>query len=368
MAEPLKAMYDETFLREFAGKVAEAYPSFDEKSFVRTTLGPGWDELELKGRMRKITETLGATLPSDYGKALDVLEAISDDCRGFPYLFFPDFVETFGLDHWDRSIAALERFTKLSSAEFAVRPFIKRDQARMMAQMESWAEHPNEHVRRLASEGCRPRLPWADALPELKRDPGPIWPILEMLKADPSEYVRKSVANNLNDISKDHPALVLEVAKRWFGQRQESDWIVRHGCRGLIRAANPEAMALFGIVPTDVDVLEWEIEPRAIRIGESVNFRYALRVPEGETTKLRVELAVTFPRSTGKMYRKLFKLSEKDCEGGSRPSGGRNFSFADLSTRRHYPGAHGMALVVNGREVARMDVLLASEEDEVEQG
>ncbi|MFC5470173.1 DNA alkylation repair protein [Cohnella suwonensis] len=358
MAEPLKAMYDEAFLRAFAGKVAEAHRPFDGEAFVRTALGSGWDGLELKGRMRRITESLGATLPSEYGKALDVLESISDECRGFPYLFFPDFVEAFGLDHWDRSIAALERFTKLSSAEFAVRPFIRRDQARMMAQMERWSQHPDEHVRRLASEGCRPRLPWADALPTLKRDSGPIWPILEALKADSSEYVRKSVANNLNDISKDHPELALEVATRWFRRRPETDWIVRHGCRGLIRAANPEAMALFGIVPRQVDVLEWEIEPKALRIGESVDFRYALRVPEGESAKLRVELAVSFPRSTGKTYRKLFKLSEKECEGGSRLRGGRSFSFADLSTRRHYPGVHGMALVVNGRQVAQTEVLL----------
>jgi 3-methyladenine DNA glycosylase AlkC len=128
-------------------------------------------------------------------------------------LFFPDFVETYGLEHWDRSVAALEKFTRMSTSEFAVRPFLKRNQPRMMAQMAAWSKHESEHVRRLASEGCRPRLPWADALPALKRDPAPIWPILEQLKADPSEYVRRSVANNLNDISKDHPEQVLAIAQ-----------------------------------------------------------------------------------------------------------------------------------------------------------
>ncbi|MCD9020522.1 hypothetical protein [Cohnella silvisoli] len=362
MPEPLKAMYHEPFLRAFVHIVKKAYPAFDGEAFVRLTLGPGWDELELKGRMHRIAESLGATLPAEYERALDVLEAIADECHGFPYLFFPDFVETYGLDHWDRSVAALEKFTRMSSSEFAVRPFLKRDQPRMMAQMEARSKHPNEHVRRLASEGCRPRLPWADALPALKRDPAPIWPILEQLKADPSEYVRRSVANNLNDISKDHPEQVLAIAQAWKGVSEETDWILRHGCRGLLRAAHPEVMALFGIMPQpEVQVKDWAVTPTEVATGGSVEFRYSLQVPDGEPIKLRVELAAFFPRTTGKYYRKLFKLSEKVVSGGVLLQGGRRFSFADLSTRRHYPGIHRLALVVNGQEIASVDVLLQGE-------
>jgi len=359
MAEPLKAMYNETFLREFAAKIKRAHGTYDEEALLKFVLSGDWENLELKQRMRRITEGLRETLPADYESALGVLEDIADECRGFPYLIFPDFVEKYGLEHWERSIAALERFTALSSAEFAVRPFIKRDPERMMAQMTVWSGHSNEHVRRLASEGCRPRLPWADALPALKRDPSPILPILEKLKADPSEYVRRSVANNLNDISKDHPELVLGIAKRWAGEDEGTDWVVRHACRGLLKAAVPEAMALFGIVPRDdVAVTEWTVSPTVVEIGKSVSFRYGLRAPEGEELKLRVELAVSYPRSTGKLYRKLFRLSEKVVAGGAGVEGGRNFSFADLSTRRHYPGSHRMALVVNGREVAAVVVEL----------
>ncbi|BBI31472.1 DNA alkylation repair protein [Cohnella abietis] len=359
MAEPLKAMYNESFLRAFTNIVKKAYPAFDGEAFVQLTLRAGWDTLELKGRMHRISESLGAMLPKPYESALDILEAISDECRGFPYLFFPDFVEMHGLEHWDRSIAALEKFTRLSSAEFAVRPFIMRDQTRMMAQMEAWSHHSDEHVRRLASEGCRPRLPWADALPALKKDPTPIWSILDTLKEDPSEYVRRSVANNLNDISKDHPEKVLAWAQANKGTSEKTDWIIRHGCRGLLRAAEPEVMALFGIVAQpEIQVTEWKVTPLTINIGESVQFRYELRVPEGEAIKLRVELAVFFPRTTGKYYRKLFKLSEKVVLGGSTLQGGRGFSFADLSTRRHYPGNHRMVLVVNGQEVASTEVML----------
>lgn len=364
MAEPLKAMYNEPFLREFANKVKGAYPVFDGEAFVRLALVSGWDELELKGRMHRITDSLGATLPAAYEQALDVLEAIADDCHGFPYLIFPDFVERFGLaaEHWDRSIAALEKFTRMSSSEFAVRPFLKLNQPRMLAQMQEWSRSEGEHVRRLASEGCRPRLPWADSLPALKRDPEPLMQILEQLKDDPSEYVRRSVANNLNDISKDHPDRVLAIAQAWKGISERTDWIVRHGCRGLLRAAQPEAMALFGIVPQpEVQVVEWKVTPASLSMGGSVDFHYGLQLPDGEPMKLRIELAVSFPRTTGRYYRKLFKLSEKIVTGSSLLKGGRRFSFADLSTRRHYPGKHTLALVLNGVEVASSDVLLREE-------
>ncbi|RED85323.1 DNA alkylation repair protein [Cohnella phaseoli] len=365
MAEPLKAIYNAAFLKAFGDKVKQAYEKFDVEGFLALVLGEGWEGLELKQRMRRITESLRRTLPEDYGKALDVLDAIADKCRGFPYLFFPDFVEKYGLNDWERSMRALERYTSGSSAEFAVRPFIKLDQERMMAQMLEWSAHPDEHVRRLASEGCRPRLPWGEALGALKRDPAPIWPILERLKADPSEYVRRSVANNLNDISKDHPQLVLDLAKAWQGVDQGTDWIIRHACRGLLKAANPEAMALFGLAPLgDIEVLEWEIHPARLSIGEAVEFRYGLRAPTGDEVKLRLELAVFFPRSNGKLYRKLFKLSEKSIPGGAYVQGGRGFSFADLSTRRHYPGVHRMALVANGREVAHAEVELTADTEQ----
>lgn len=359
MAEPLKAIYHEVFLQSFADKVKGAYPPFDKTAFIGAVLAPGWDELELKGRMRKITLSLGETLPTEYDQALDVLLAIYDTCGGLPYLFFPDFVEIYGQDDWERSVSALAKFTRMSTSEFAVRPFLKKDQVRMLEQMRAWAENSDEHVRRLASEGCRPRLPWAEALPALKRDPEPIVPILEKLKADPSEYVRRSVANSLNDISKDHPERVVSIAKAWFGNNGHTDGVLRHGCRGLLKAAHPEIMALFGIAPpVGVTVESWTVTPNTVAIGDSVRFSYAIRVPQGEPVKLRIELAATFVRTTGKDYRKLFKLSEKTADGGSLQEGGRSFSYADLSTRRHYPGVHRLALVVNGREMAVAEVLL----------
>ncbi|MCY9659720.1 hypothetical protein P5G65_09350 [Paenibacillus chondroitinus] len=367
MADALKDMYNQAFLEEFAKKVHSAYQSFDEDSFVEKVMNADWADLALKQRMRKITLTLGDHLPPSYSEALAILYAIEDTCIGFPYLFFPDFVEVYGhnSEHWEMSMQALERFTSRSSAEFAVRPFILHDPERMMEQMSVWADHPNEHVRRLSSEGCRPRLPWGQALPVFKRDPAPVLGILEKLKADPSLYVRKSVANNLNDIAKDHPAIVLETAARWKGDNPDTDWIVRHGCRTLIRQATPEVLALFGYAETrdDHPLADYAAiisEPNELMIGENCELRYEVHVRQGEPVHLRIEYGIDFVKAGGKHSRKLFLLSDKTVPGGSRLTAARTHRWADLTTRRHYPGEHRIVLLVNGKEVAETSLNLTT--------
>lgn len=219
MAELLKNKYNYESVHELALSIRSVYHSFQIDDFVNDIMDERWNELGLKARMRQIAINLGKYLPADYEQALDILdEVIAGYPAGFndfSFMYLPDFVEVYGQDerHWDLSIAALERYTSSSSSEFAVRPFIINHEERMMSQMAAWARHDNEHVRRLASEGCRPQLPWGQALVSFKKDPSPVLGILEQLKADPSLYVRKSVANNLNDISKTHPDLVVEIAR-----------------------------------------------------------------------------------------------------------------------------------------------------------
>lgn len=318
-----------------------------------------WDELPLKARMRRISKTLGAFLPSRYETALDILFAIADTCVGFPYLFFPDFVAVYGQGekYWELSMAALENFTQKSSSEFAIRPFILSNPDRVMRQMTLWAEHPNEHVRRLSSEGCRPRLPWGEALSMFKKNPKPVLSILELLKADPSLYVRKSVANNLNDITKDNPSLVLETARRWIGKNPDTDWIIRQGCRTLIRKANPEAMELFGYArPTEGNLFTTcallSVQPPVLTLGESCELQYSLDIREGEPMHIRVEYGIDFVKSKGQISRKSFLLSDKTVSGGTHITGTRIQSWSDMTTRRHYPGDHQIVLLVNGQEVA----------------
>lgn len=359
MAEPLKAMYNEEFLRSLAMKIKGVHDVFNLEGFVLAAMEAPWEELELKARMRRITETLGAFLPARYEDALNTIYAIDEQCVGFPYLIFPDFVEVYGQaeEHWELSMAALERFTTRSSAEFAVRPFLLRDPQRMMVQMLNWSGHPNEHVRRLASEGSRPRLPWGQALPMFKSDPAPVLPVLEQLKADPSLYVRKSVANNLNDIAKDHPDVVIGIAQRWKGKNDHTDWIVRHACRSLIRQAVPEIMTLFGYAEESEDsplVLSASLSasPSAVKIGRNCELRYSLEIAQGGPVHIRIEYGIDFVKAGGKTSRKLFLLSDKTVPGGTSLEGARTHRWADLTTRRHYPGEHRITLLVNGREAA----------------
>ncbi|MBP3966344.1 DNA alkylation repair protein [Paenibacillus lignilyticus] len=371
MAEPLKLMYDMPFLRRFAELTASEWPAFERERFTLLVTGEGWEELELKGRIRRITESLGAVLPASYPEALDVLLAIHERCAGFPYLFFPDFVERYGLSDWERSMHALEKFTIQSTAEFAIRPFLLQEPERTMARMMEWARSENEHLRRLASEGCRPRLPWAQALTMFKRDPSPIIPLLELLKCDPSLYVRKSVANNLNDIAKDHPDAVKAIAARWKGQHTLTDWIVRHGCRTLIKAADPEIMALFGYeegaAENCVDAAEIEVMQESVKIGGIVEVRYALRLGDStsEPIKLRIELGVFYAKAGGKVSQKRFLLSDKRAAPGTRLAGGKKLDFTDLTTRKHYPGLHRLELVVNGAPVAETAVMVYASADEL---
>jgi 3-methyladenine DNA glycosylase AlkC len=359
MSKPLKDVYNEDFLRKFSERIYAVYGDFDTEEFIAKVIDQTWDELTLKARMRRISETIGKYLPGRYEESLSILFAIDEECIGFPYLLFPDFVAVYGQaeEHWELSMKALERFTIKSSAEFAVRPFLMRNPERMMRQMEAWAKHPNEHVRRLASEGCRPRLPWGEALLMFKHDPSPVLGVLELLKADPSLYVRKSVANNLNDIAKDHPEVVLETVRRWKGVHPYTDWILRQGCRTLIRKANPTAMALFGYTQAVgaaslISYASLLVEPSVLPIGGNCDLKYEICIRESEAVRIRIEYGIDFVKSRGHISRKLFLLSDKIVSGGICLTGTRTHRWLDLTTRRHYPGEHRIAILVNGCEVA----------------
>jgi len=358
MAGALKDMYNSDFLLQFGKKVHLVYDLFDVEGFSSVAMDDTWNELKLMDRMRRITETLKEYLPESYAQALEILFAIDETCVGFPYLFFPNFVSMYGQDEDNRelSMLALERFTKRSSSEFAVRAFIMREPERMMCKMLEWSKSSNEHVRRLASEGCRPRLPWGVALTIFKKDPNLVLCVLEQLKEDPSIYVRKSVANNLNDISKDNPSVIIETVRRLKGANKYTDWILRHGCRTLIRLANPEIMKLFGYgesidrpITTGAFL---SVDKHELRIGESCNLKYELYIREGQPIHIRIEYGIDFVKARGKTSRKLFLLSDKTVLGGQCIIGTRIHRWVELTTRKHYPGEHQISILINGCKVA----------------
>jgi len=321
-----------------------------------------WDRLELMARGRQICMNLGKYLPEDYGEAISILDKVIKSHVSMEIFSLTDFIEVFGQEEkdWDISIGAMERFTQYSSAEFTVRPFIINHEERMMAQMYAWSKHKNEHVRRLSSEGCRPQLPWGQALVKFKKDPAPILPILEQLKTDISLYVRKSVANNLNDISKTHPDLVAKLAKDWYGKDEKTDWIVKHACRTLLKKGNRDVLAIFGYHETaSVDVQDFSLEtPTAsgvptVQIGDEITFSFTIAIKEA--TKVRLEYGIDYVKANGKRNRKIFQISEIALKANQKKLYTKNHSFADLSTRKHYPGIHSITLIVNGAERGTLD-------------
>ncbi|MDR2855825.1 MAG: DNA alkylation repair protein [Methanomicrobiales archaeon] len=352
----LKDMYDHESLHEIALVFQSVYHSFQVDEFLQSTMDETWDGLELKERIRKITMSLGEYLPSDYGEALRVLDQIVASNPPVFGFFFPDFVEVYGQDeaNFDLSISSLERYTPYWSSEFAVRSFIINYEERTMNQMYEWSHHENEHIRRLSSEGCRPQLPWGQALTKYKKDPTPVLPILEQLKTDPSPYVRKSVANNLNDISKTHPELVAKLAKDWYGEDENTDWIVKHGCRTLLKKGNRDVLAIFGYHgDTSIDIDDLALGATSISLGEDIHFSFGILTKEA--TKVRLEYGIDYVKSNGKRNRKIFQISETSLKENEKKFYTKKHSFADLSTRRHYPGIHLITLIVNGVERGKVD-------------
>ena len=357
--EPLKNILNANLIREGALVIKSVYEPFLVDEFVKSTVDETWNDLELKARGRQITINLKKYLPDDYSECLAIFDKVVSGYTGGLFVLgmsFPDFVEVYGQDdkNWDLSVNALARYTILWSSEFAVRPFIIGNEERMMKQMLAWAKSENEHIRRLASEGCRPALPWAMALPKFKKDPTPVLPILEQLKADPSQYVRKSVANNLNDISKTRPDIIVKIAVDWYGKNEHTDWIIKHGCRTLLKKGNRDILALFGLNDTQNIVIDaFALETTSIAIGDTLSFSFVLSTKE--TTKARLEYGIDYVKANGKKSRKIFKLSEVLLKSNERKSYTRKHSFENLTTRKHYPGVHSITLIVNGAEQGTLD-------------
>jgi len=365
MPEPIKNMLSPAAIKEFAVAIKSVYDVFDVDGFCDAVVDSSYDNLELIARGRKIAKTLGDFLPAKYEDAIAVIDKVVKVFQGFAAFSFPEFVTIYGHadEHWDVSVAALGRFTEHFSAEFAVRPFIIKDEHRMMAQMLEWSKSDNEHLRRLSSEGCRPALPWAMGLPKYKQDPTPILPILENLKADESLYVRKSVANNLNDISKTHTKLVIEIAKRWYGNNAKTDWIIKHGLRTLLKKSNTDALEIFGLGNADaVEVTDFIISDASVAWGGEVTFSFTITAKAD--TKARLEYGIDYMKANGKQARKVFQISEIPLKENQTKNYTRKHSLADHSTRKHYTGTHSVTLIVNGQERGTLEFTLNKQENQ----
>jgi 3-methyladenine DNA glycosylase AlkC len=355
--QPFKLHFGPPLVEDLAGRIRAVEPTFPAERFV-AAVTPQLEPLELKGRVAAIAAGLRAHLPPDYPAALAVLLAILGPPHGEAEGMFTDgwylmpvaaFVEQYGLEHLDASLDAMHAITQRHTAEFAIRPFLVRYPAETLAALQRWAHDPSFHVRRLVSEGTRPRLPWAARLHAFVADPTPVLALLEALRDDPSAYVRKSVANNLNDIAKDHPDLVLATAARWQdGAGAERRWIVRHALRTLVKQGHPEALRLLGAEAPQVELLALELSPATVAIGGSVTIAVALRSTAAGPQQVVVDYALHLPGARGAARSKVFKLRSQTLAPGETLRLTKRQSFAPVSVRRIYPGAHRIAVQVNG--------------------
>jgi 3-methyladenine DNA glycosylase AlkC len=359
----LKDIYSLAFYNQLVEILEVVLPHFDRVVFLDRIFDTTWDKKELKARMKHTTFVLSQFFPSDFEATSLLMERIIAlwqeryaTTPSLEFMFLPDYIEKYGINHFEVAVSTMATITPFTSCEFAVRPFILKYGERMIQQMEAWSLHDNHHVRRLASEGARPRLPWAIALPAFKKNPSPILPILEHLKKDSSEYVRRSVANNLNDIAKDNPDVVLTIARKWKGISKQTDGIIKHGCRTLLKQGHPEILAYYSLNKGGhIEVLNFQLITPKIAIGESIMFAFSIRNAQLTPQKVRIEYAIFYLLKNGNHAKKVFKISEKQLNAHETIAVQKKQSFKPITTRTFYTGQHQLALIVNGEERHRQD-------------
>jgi 3-methyladenine DNA glycosylase AlkC len=359
MAEPLKNYYGPDVPARIARMISHVDSAFDQDAFLTDALD-GYQALELTPRAWQIACALGRQLPQDYERAIEILIASlgpkleTADLTGmdvFIYLPHVFYVAKFGVDHFEASMRAQFELTQRFTAEYSIRVFLERYPRRTLDRLREWALDSNVHVRRLVSEGTRPRLPWAPRLRAFQDDPRPVLELLDLLKDDPELLVRRSVANNLNDIGKDNPTSLIETCRRWMGDdTPERSWLVRHALRSAVKRGEPGALEILGFLPvTGIRVRDIRVAPVVASIGDSVNFSVDLSNKSSTAKQLLIELRVHFVKANGRLSPKVFALKELDLEPQGSVRLSKNISLAQHTTRTHYPGEHRVEVLVNGR-------------------
>jgi 3-methyladenine DNA glycosylase AlkC len=361
VAELLKTFFGPPVVRRLARDIARVHPSFPVRAFTKEACR-GLDQLELLDRGRHIANALGAHLPSSYPDAIGILlrslgpEHATDELLGVgmaPFFYLPHtlLVAQRGLDHFDLSMRAQFELTKRFSAESSIRPYIARDPERAWAFLQAWATDPNAHVRRLVSEGTRLRLPWAPRVAWLDQHPERVLALLEVLKDDATAMVRRSVANNLNDLGKVRPDLLIRTAKAWLEHATpERRSLIEHALRSAVKRANAEALELLGYGQApQVSIAEVIFRPRRVRIGGRVAMMFGLESNSTRHQNLLVDVAVHFVKARGVGAPKVFKLGRIELGPRERVDLKTTFSLAVHTTRVPRPGRHAVDVIVNGR-------------------
>ena len=350
---------------ELAERIKQVYPDFDDEGFNKS-IGESIDTLNFGDRSKLIRVKLKVFLPNDFVKAANILidslgpelviEPGKTDWDGFINVSLADFIADNGVYHYDLSMKALYEMTKRCSSENAIRTFIREYPEKTLALLKVWTKDENVHVRRLVSEGTRPRLPLSSPLRMFQKDPGPVIELLELLKDDPELYVRRSVANNLNAISKDNPEIVVKTLKDWKKDAsKERQWIIKHSLRTLFKKGDKDALELMGFLEPKIDNTRISLKPE-IKIGE--NAIIEVKFDSLCDQKLMIDYVIHYMKSNGKQSEKVFKLAVKNAKENENINLSKKHSFRQMTTRKHYPGKHIVELVVNGKRFARHEFIL----------
>jgi len=357
--EPLKELFNKKFYVHLSNEIQKVFKGFNSANFL-IDVTQNIDALSLNERMRNTSVVLKKYLPQDYKKAIEVLyKVIPNTQRGYTNLVFPDFVGLYGHDHFDISLEALKHFTQFGSSEFAIREFLKRDFNKTIKVMNHWAKDKNHHVRRLASEGSRPRLPWSFKLDEVINNPKSTQSILETLKSDEELYVKKSVANHLNDLSKDNTQHMLALIKAWDKSNAHTAWIVKHASRTLIKKGNVESLAIFEFEKNPkIKLQNFKILKPKIKLGESLEFNFDLISEKTKDQKLVIDYIIHYCKKGNELTKKVFKLKDLNLKPKQKINISKKQLLKDFSTRKHYTGTHFVEIQINGRVMQKLPFTL----------
>ncbi|QDU10002.1 DNA alkylation repair enzyme [Gimesia aquarii] len=370
MIEPFKNMFNKKMIAAMGIHFQRAWPDFDCAGFTKMST-KGLKNLELKERSSQITEALCTFLPRDFDKAASViLGSLADEyggdvdvtvntesgISGWGVMPMVEYVGLQGLEHFDLSMSLFKEMTKRFTSEFGIRHFLLAEPRRTLSVLKKWAKDSNYHVRRLVSEGTRPRLPWAMQLPGFIDDPTPILALLEILKDDKEEYVRRSVANNLNDIAKDHPDLVAEIAKRWMKDAEKNrEKLVRHACRTLIKQGHKKTLKVLGYGTLRAELETLDILTPSVNFGNELKFEISLRSTSTRPQNFIIDYAIHHQKANGTTTPKIFKCKTGILKPSSTLKVSRKHPLKKITTRVYYPGTHRVEIFVNGSSFGAKD-------------
>ena len=360
MSTPFRESVGPAAAARLFAEVQAASTAFD-LSRAQAALPP-LEALALKARVDAIATALRAGLPADWPAALEaLLRALPPPLpgtTGFGALFYLwpvlTVVEVHGGAHPAESLAALRALTRRFSAEFAVRPYLREHPAAAWAAVEAWAGDPCPHVRRLASEGTRPRLPWGVRL--AVRDLQRHFDLLQRLIDDPSPYVRRSVANHLGDLAKEDRSAAVAAAAAWLAEDPRRAPVLRHGLRGPLKAGDPRALALFGHAPVAVQVRAVQVGPAEVSIGEEVLLEAILAVDA--PALVRVDIVWEWPGARGGWSRRTFVGGSAALVPGAPWHLRWPLRLRPVTTRPLRPGPQRLLLRVQGEVRATVSFAL----------